>query len=641
MTNIIPTNGSTLSSPDRALSLYVSPSILQRMYSIFLWDLSTNNVPPAPNIDPSGLNQTAEYYFSVPPQIHEVESPFAVSVVPTQSASKWTEGFGILSKSFRISGTTGLRPNKVSQAFGLTTTTFKSADTDLATGLSTGATTNPNFQGVVNTPTYQSPGVNSLEFTGHDSIIMLNNMFNLYSDLMREGNTNIVMVWRNVKDDDFWIVEPLNFKISQTSKSPFLYSYNIVLKSLARFDRSLAAISTADAQGPIRGDSGFSARMQQNAQVMATTYYSTLASGDLLQGITNVSTITGPIQTLMNLVTHATTGNLVPAERIIGQAFILKQTLTTNLSKLINLPNAVGKRFRRLERDWRRLRLTCDSILTEKRYQNSVKSYTNRRDRIVRAHTSPSMFVPGSTTLPNTGGSPSFIGNTPPVSSVDQGVVQANDDIRLIAQRYLGDARRWQELVILNELKPPYVSATGEGNTLKPGDAILFPGTKPQVSSTLIGVKNENNQEYDDDNVRASTLLLDQTYGRDLLLSSNESAGGIELTDLVVNQRGDLATVSGIDNVKQAIGIKFATEQGELKCHPYFGARYAIGRKATTSSFNQFRGNTLATFLSDGRIREVSNLVITSVEDTLLVSATAQLVNGNDYINTSFALRRF
>lgn len=626
MTNVVPSGGATLSAPDRSLSLYISPQVLERIYSLFLWDLDTQSVPSASGMDVSGNKQTAEYFFTVPPQIHEMDENFATTVVPTQGGSKFTESYGSIIKNLRLSGTTGVRPHKVQRIAQQASDAFRD---DLLN------TTSPNQrQGAV--------GISASEVTGHDSVLTLRNLFRFYSDCQQNGKTNIVMVWRNVKDDDYWIVEPVKFKLNQTSKSPFSYTYNIDIKTLARFDRSLASISTEDSQDGIRGDLGFSARMQANSQTLVTSFYSAMAAGDILGSAVNVSVITNPMQQMVGMITKISTSNgIVPAESIIDTAFRLKQACVSSISSIINLPSATSKRSRRLVRDLRRLRITCDSILCEKRFRNATKAYFAKRDRITKAYNAPNPFAPGSTSLPNTNGSITFLANTPSSSNTSSGVVNTADDIRMIAQRYLGDPRRWQELVVLNGLKPPYISPTGAGNTLKPGDAILFPSVSSPNAQTLIGTQNGSNQNYDDDNLRDNTLLLDQTYGRDILLSSNESAGSFDLTDLSVNQRGDLATISGIPNVKQAINIKFATEVGELKMHPFFGARYAIGSKATVNSFNEFRVNTLATFLSDGRIEQLESLALQTIEDTLFVSAVAKLTNGEDYINTSFALRRF
>jgi hypothetical protein len=117
--------------------------------------------------------------------------------------------------------------------------------------------------------------------------------------------------------------------------------------------------------------------------------------------------------------------------------------------------------------------------------------------------------------------------------------------------------------------------------------------------------------------------------------------GTDELTDLVLNQGGDLAAIQGTDNVQQAIRIKFMTERKELPAHPKFGAKYAIGRKATPSSFNELRINTLNTLASDTRIAQVRNLQFLSAGDKLAAKVDLVLINARGILSTSLALRRF
>ncbi|NJL53740.1 hypothetical protein HC928_00445 [bacterium] len=131
-----------------------------------------------------------------------------------------------------------------------------------------------------------------------------------------------------------------------------------------------------------------------------------------------------------------------------------------------------------------------------------------------------------------------------------------------------------------------------------------------------------------------------QSYGRDLRLKS-EFVGTEELTDLAINQRGDLATIQGVPNVEQSLRLKFITERGELGAHPRFGAKFAIGSKATASSFNELRINTLNTITSDTRVNDVIDLQFVALGDSLAVLSKIQLKNSRDLLDISFALRRF
>lgn len=57
--------------------------------------------------------------------------------------------------------------------------------------------------------------------------------------------------------------------------------------------------------------------------------------------------------------------------------------------------------------------------------------------------------------------------------TVREVTIENNDTLERIAARELGDPLRWPELMILNRLKPPYISAEGGTNIKKYGDIIL------------------------------------------------------------------------------------------------------------------------------------------------------------------------
>ncbi len=105
---------------DRTLALKggTDSRTIQDMYSLFLFDsqtqlaLNLSDLPGSPQIDPAGRTNTAEYFFRVPPKIHDMSEPFATQVVATQNGGKIIESQGSIIKEIRLSGTTGLRPYK-------------------------------------------------------------------------------------------------------------------------------------------------------------------------------------------------------------------------------------------------------------------------------------------------------------------------------------------------------------------------------------------------------------------------------------------------------------------------------------------------------------------------------------------------
>lgn len=52
-------------------------------------------------------------------------------------------------------------------------------------------------------------------------------------------------------------------------------------------------------------------------------------------------------------------------------------------------------------------------------------------------------------------------------------IIQRGDTLERIAQRSYGDALRWLDIVVLNNLKSPYISETGGDGIKKPGDKLL------------------------------------------------------------------------------------------------------------------------------------------------------------------------
>lgn len=64
--------------------------------------------------------------------------------------------------------------------------------------------------------------------------------------------------------------------------------------------------------------------------------------------------------------------------------------------------------------------------------------------------------------------------NIPLPTATRQVTIEYNDTLERIAQREYGNALRWLDLVVLNDLKPPYISENGEDGTLAPGEQILI-----------------------------------------------------------------------------------------------------------------------------------------------------------------------
>lgn len=579
---------------------------LQRYYSLFLWDMDLGQIPVDGTLDISSTRKFLEFFFTVAPKSIEVSEPFTTKVVATQNGGKFIESHGSIFKNIRISGTTGLRPNK---------------KVNIVNG-----SPNPD------------------EATGFDDIVFLRNIFRRYSDLKAIG-TKVVMVWRNIKDDDYWIVEPQDFKINQDSKSPLTYMYSIQLQGVSKFDSFLATVaSVEDPQANLQSDRRTVSRIREyinqatNSFMIVSTYVSAIKGAGYFAIGSLFTPITNTIKMLAS-VNNSIAAPVVGLRQTVEQAGAAIDQALAVIGPYLEEESASGVLKRHpAVRELRRLKLTFAKILVEKGLVNTVaKSETQRRLRAAAAYVQVTNGLSGPTRSPSTGGDPSYVGSGRGATTVAEDNVHGGETIRDLAKRLLGDARRWHELVILNDLRPPYTSdVRGRAGVLGPGDLVLYQSNEPGVIGSNVRIGTAT----DDEIAELESYLAAQSYGRDIRIKDTTVDNGF-LTDIDVNQQGDISTIVGVPNVEQALNIKFRTEIGSLPAHPGFGANFGLGRKADIAAFNTFRIQTLATLKSDLRVSRVESLTFTTTGDVLSVSAKLQLKNTRDYLSTDFSLRRF
>jgi hypothetical protein len=234
-------------------------------------------------------------------------------------------------------------------------------------------------------------------------------------------------------------------------------------------------------------------------------------------------------------------------------------------------------------------------------------------------------------------GSTAFIGNQELGNTINQDIVNENDTIRTLAFRLLGDPAKYHILVLLNNLQSPYVSPEGGVGVLKPGDSILFPSQDSLRLPSLISSPNQSNNETLN---LSSVGSVDQQYGRDLRLKKNPNTTSIDdILDLCLNQDKDLSTVVGIDNITQAIKLKFSIKRGELPVHLFYGALFPMGTKATPASLAGFRVGVEQTLLSDPRIDSIRSLNFSIVGDALSANAIVNITNSGSGLKLGFPVR--
>jgi phage baseplate assembly protein W len=180
-------------------------------------------------------------------------------------------------------------------------------------------------------------------------------------------------------------------------------------------------------------------------------------------------------------------------------------------------------------------------------------------------------------------------------------LTEYGDTLLTVAARELDDATRWAELIPLNGMIYPWL--TDDQNAVK--DGVFLNGSYISVPSSTPG---------------AQTNDPGIVFGTDILLTNG----------LFTFINGDIATVEGKPNLKQALVNALNTDEGELIMHPTYGSdiRSLIGSiniPAATLLAAQYANDTIS---ADSRIDSVIDSVAKSVGDSIKVDVTAMTIQG-------------
>lgn len=187
-----------------------------------------------------------------------------------------------------------------------------------------------------------------------------------------------------------------------------------------------------------------------------------------------------------------------------------------------------------------------------------------------------------------------------PLLGYRQVSVLHGDTLQRLALRELGDASAWASLAHINGLVPPYLSDSASPGVLAYGDQLIVPSATAEFSRTTDA---------------------DDVFERDVLLQDGQ---------IQVNESGDLSTVSGLDNLRQALSHRVRTAPGELIFHPEY--RCLIARVIGTvngASLSLLSGQYVRAALeADPRVSSVSRATAQFAGDTIIIEAEAVPIAG-------------
>ena len=509
---------------------------LKVRYGFTLMNLNEVRSNSSPGKRPSSLIDNTAYYLDIPPQSIRQKEIFATNITATRKGII-VETEGVVFKDIVLQGTTGIFPGTRGGAntpgSNLFTDPFKApggpAGVDPQTGKS------------------RASGVKTV--SGYEEFMRLRQYFLKYASEKVKSDGNLFLIFINEKDDQALIVEPLEFEMERSSKSPLTYNYRITLKAIGSLNTIFQGVSGPGESGGVLGiledvgnlSANISASLAQGravisestrllsrfSQALDQTFIgplrqTELAMKDLADGVATVLSLP---EVLVRNATSSVLGIAESANQIGGSVSNFSVSTTSDQAKRLAQTAEFQKQQQIKDRMMTDSKVPIPrsflerNIRSSQNLSNDLADFTNLGDpffdqikgRVSTVQASPLKIVSDSEfllmgTLEQTASDITLAlasngmfaadadiaferaaalfsnpnlsvesqVNIPKPNFVREVVIESNDILERIAQREYGDASRWLDLVVLNNLKPPYISVDGGDGVKKPGEKLLI-----------------------------------------------------------------------------------------------------------------------------------------------------------------------
>jgi hypothetical protein len=208
------------------------------------------------------------------------------------------------------------------------------------------------------------------------------------------------------------------------------------------------------------------------------------------------------------------------------------------------------------------------------------------------------------------------------VVSVTYGKIKEGASIESLALQGMGSVSLWKSLAEFNNLVYPYIYIVDPNNpsdsqpekTLGLGMNIAYPQYGNSGSTSLILGTSTSGPD-----------TSDFAFGEDFLLDTTG--------DLALTSKKDIQTVSGLNNMLQAIELKFNVMLGELIAHQDYGLPNLLGYRTLSFVTSLATSSIRSTVLSDARVSSISNIQVNIQDDIIYYSCEVSLkFNSNPVI---------
>lgn len=539
------------------------------------------------------------------PQQLSIEEPFALAETETQGAGLYLDRKGVVKRTIKIRGTFGFAPKFYQgDAFQVINAS------DVQKGFN---------RDVLNSSLDNAGGV--LTFSGQRHFQFLQDaVFRTYSDLLQTPAyaERTSLVWHNPKDREHWMVEPRRFSSDRTSDQS---------RHTHPWDIELLAYAPADAVGRVFSEDKDLIDTIKDGLRMVNSAVNTARGAvqdvtalvqdlnNLVSGVaTTVNNLTNLVGDAADLVSGTTRFIQSPFDAVTSVASSLEANLAALGQATTSVPDSVLQSLRQAEDALDRLGQFPQF------FQTDTQRDLQRAQRIAELSTSNSraeLQAAADRAPPNsfqavlalgTGNLPGDLQKADGELGIGRGltnyqsaseyVVAGGDTLQNLSARFLGDARQWRAIAVLNGLQAPYVSLTGMPGTVGVGDVILIPSTQPpprqRAITPVLGVNPEASG--------AERLL-----GTDLKLARTRDVN--DTFDLEIDVEGgstDFLDVGGVSNLAQALLSRVRTEKGTNQLYREVGVDRIIGSHSGARDVAIFR--IAQAVRADPRVVSIGNL---------------------------------
>lgn len=609
--------------------------------------------------------------FVIPHDSMRVEEPFTVEVTPTQGGGLYTEENGIVQRMITIRGNTGFKPRRLQ-----------------GNGSWVLATTTPEKKSY----TRQLPSHVTDAITGHRHFEYLNDaVFRTYGDLKRDPATaeGTKLILHVPKDEEHWVVVPQRFTLERAAGRPHIYNYAIDLIAVDKAD---------DVEATFSEDKDWLDTLRDGVRVVK-------AAVDLASGaIQDLTAIVGELENFIKDV-----AKIIDA---VGTILEAAQDFLDGVTDLIQAPLALIDSTLGLidtaQDTWDALKEAnedirdIDDTIKHKLFQVTLDAlelfgthpelFETPQQREARQRKERSILLrdisPARRTEAEASDPPSSIDawaalgtaltpgdvlsaqgelfsavRVPNYSSAQLVPIGQGDTLPNLAARYLGDARRWDDIADQNNLEPPFVDAQAStdlqttddkalSQALGTGDYLLIPNfTKSAAKRALTSVLG----------VRPTESPLVHLLGRDLAVVRTTSVGETPVSyiaprrplfDLPVDIAGgsqDAQTAEGIDNLSQGLLLRITTERGTDILYRRLGLGRVVGTNQAGIELEISRFRVTECLGADARVASVRQVIFEGIDpgssvaanvslDTLVVDVEIEVLGFAERVNVRLAV---